>query len=85
MKNNNKIRMESPLSILRSRSKDLSQNDHKSCDNDRKIRVNFLKKGKAVDKAIIMNVLKSKLNLNVCANTFSYVNDPRNKELIKVM
>lgn len=60
-----------------------------SCDNhtksQTKFRMNFLKKGTSIDKSIIINVLKSKANLNVCTNTFSYVNDPRNEQLVKMI
>ena len=67
---------------MRPATKITSQKSHLSLDNlsknNYKIRVNFLKKGTSIDKAIIMNVLKSKSNLNVCTSTFSYTNDPRN-------
>lgn len=82
MKKNQNKRLQSPLSVLRSNSRSNHQHDCASCDNhtksDFKLRVDFLKKGTSIDKSIIMNVLKSKANLNVYTNTFSYTNDPRN-------
>ena len=45
----------------------------------------FLRRGSAVDKAIINNVLKSKFNQNVCTPAFSYCDHDANKELVSVI
>lgn len=48
-------------------------------------KTNFLRKGTAIDKAVISNILKSKLNKNVCAPAFGYCDVPQNKELVRVI
>ena len=45
----------------------------------------FLRRGSAIDKAIISNVLKSKLNRNVSGSVFSYGDHPQNGELLDVI
>ena len=45
----------------------------------------YLRRGSAIDKAIISNVLKSKFNKNICASAFSYSDRPENNELLKII
>jgi hypothetical protein len=49
------------------------------------IKSNFLRRGSSIDKAIIVNVLKSKLNSNVCAPSFGYCDAPQNHELVSIV
>ena len=78
-------RSQTPLSVIKTRSKALS-NDSSPIEEYSSIRrKKFLRRGEAIDKAIIQNVLKSKLNKNVCAPTFSYADEPQNKELLEVI
>ena len=44
-----------------------------------------MKRGAAIDKAIINNVLKSKFNQNICNPAFSYCDHEENKELVQVI
>lgn len=51
----------------------------------KQLRSNFLKKGSSIDRAILSNVLKSKLNTNVTPSTFSYGDVPANSNIIKLI
>lgn len=53
--------------------------------SSKQLNSNFLKKGSSIDKAILSNVLKSKLNRNVSPSTFSYGDVPANSTLIKLI
>lgn len=51
----------------------------------KQLKTNFLRKGSSIDKAILSNVLKSKINLNVCPSTFSYGDVPDNSNILKLV
>jgi hypothetical protein len=51
----------------------------------KQLKSNFLRKGSSIDRAIISNVLKSKVNNNVCPSAFSYSDVPANQEMIKLI
>jgi hypothetical protein len=53
--------------------------------SSKQLRSNFLRKGSSIDRAILSNVLKSKLNANVSPSTFSYGDVPGNSTLIKLI
>ena len=65
-------RAQSPLSIIRTRSKIASKELTPFESNTPPRKTNFLRRGSAIDKAVINNVLKSKFNQNVCTPTFTY-------------
>ena len=48
-------------------------------------RTDFLRRGSAIDRSIIKNVLQSKLNQNTCTAAFSYCDNENNKDLIAII
>lgn len=53
--------------------------------SEKRLKSNFLKKGSSIDRAILSNVLKSKINLNICPSTFSYGDVPDNSTILKLV
>ena len=75
-------RASSPLSIIRSKSKQLSQDIEPIESVSKPRKINFLRRGSSLDKSIINNVLRSKLNHNVCSSNVSYCDHPQNQDLV---
>jgi hypothetical protein len=50
-----------------------------------KLKSGFLRKGSSIDKAILSNVLKSKMNRNVTPSAFSYGDVSANETMIKLV
>jgi hypothetical protein len=77
----------SPLEVIRTRSKCESRDtlQVEPVKSTPVLKANFLRKGSALDKAVITNVLKSKLNTNISASIFSYGDVASNKEIAELV
>ncbi len=79
-------RLSSPLSVINNLSQHFSDDEYECSTNlSPPLRNNFLRKRASVDKMIIKNILKSKLNTNMYSSTVSYCDAPQNKDIIKVV
>lgn len=76
-------RCSSPLSIMRTRSMCLHSQPNQP--QSPPLQNKFLRKGSAVDRTIIRNILFSKINPDTCRSTQSYGNVPQNAAILQVM
>ena len=79
-------RSSSPLSVIRTHNKCFHQEgEQSSCVASPQIRKKFLRKGSAVDRTIIRNVLMSKLNATQSRTTSSYCDAVQNKKMMDLL
>ena len=72
-------RARSPLSVIKTKSKGYTNEEVEIDSITTRRQSEFLRRGSAIDKAIVSNVLKSKFNKSICASTFSYGDRPENQ------